>query len=106
VSIFDKYPSKFLKTSDIEAGEIVTIKDVVVEQVGQDREEKPTISFKEHAKRAVLNKTNATALAKDFGDDESKWGGKKVVLTSEKVRFAGKISDSIMMTPAGDSIPF
>jgi hypothetical protein len=105
MSIFDKYPSKFLKTTDIEAGEVVTIKDVKVEEVGQDREEKPTISFREHAKRAVLNKTNATTLAKDFGDDETKWGGKKVILTSEKVRFAGKITDSVMMTPAGGQHP-
>jgi hypothetical protein len=78
MAIMAKFPSKFLKGDDIEAGETVTVKQVRDELVGLDQEEKPIVYFSEYDRGVILNKTNAKALVRVFGDDEAKWPGKKV----------------------------
>ena len=101
MSIFDKYPSKFLKPADFTDGDVVMIKKVVVEVVGQDGSEKPVIYFKEHAKGSVLNVTNAREIAGVYGEDEGIWTGKQVRLTTITVRKpGGGMTDSIFMQPA------
>ena len=46
MSVSKLFPDKYLKHSDIEDGEIVTIKEVVVETVGREQEDKPVIYFR------------------------------------------------------------
>ena len=58
------------KAIDIEAGEIVTIKEVCDEKVGVSKEEMSVIYFDEYDRGVILNKTNILALVKDLGDDE------------------------------------
>ena len=82
MSIFKLFPSKYLKPHDIEDGEIVTIKAVMVERVGVDQEEKPIVFFNEHDKGVILNKTNAEAIAKVFGEEEDDWPGKRLALVT------------------------
>jgi len=123
MGIMSKFPSKYLKGDDVEAGEICTVSDVKDEEVGFERELKPVLFLKEHDRGIVLNKTNATALVKVFGDDEKLWPGKRVVLTTELVRFKGETTNAIRLHPApepkskkqaaaemaaavGDEIPF
>ena len=86
MSILSRFPSKFLKGEDIEAGETVTIKYVRDELVGSAQEAKPVIYLHEHDRGTILNKTNAVALAKVLGDDEKAWPGRKIVLTTVPTR--------------------
>ena len=99
MSILSRFPSKFLKGDDIEAGETVTIKEVRDELVGSPQEAKPVVYLHEHNKGVVLNKTNAKALVKDLGDDENAWPGRKIVLTTVPTRNpqTGEDIDAIRM---------
>src|SRR6476620_3805478 len=122
MSIMSKFPTRYLKPADIESGKIATVDRVEDEIMGEAQESKPVIYFTDYVKGAVLNKTNAMVLAAVFGDDESTWDGKKVELTTIKVRKprGGGLVDSIAMAPAptkltraksasddlDDSIPF
>ena len=99
MAIMSRFPSKFLKGEDIEAGETVTIKEVRDELVGSPQEAKPVVYLHEHNKGVVLNKTNAKALVKDLGDDEKVWPGRKIVLTTVPTRNpqTGEDIDAIRM---------
>jgi hypothetical protein len=91
---FDKlFGGKFLKASDIDEETnnlIVTVKDWDVQELGQGKEEKLTISFRETDKELVLNKTNGGTLASLYGKDPDGWIGRKIALYATEVDFAGK----------------
>ena len=73
MSIMSRFPTKYLKGDDIEAGETVTIKEIRDELVGSTQEVKPVVYLHEHERGIILNKTNAKSLVKVFGDDETTW---------------------------------
>ena len=102
MSIMSRFPSKFLKVHDITPGEVVTIKSIADEPVGQDQVSKPVVYLVEYDRGIILNVTNAETLVKAFGDDESDWTGKRIVLSGIKVRKpgGGGMIDSICMEPA------
>jgi hypothetical protein len=102
MSILSRFPSKFLKGDDIEAGETVVVKEVRDELVGSTQEAKPVIYFREYDRGCILNKTNARSLVKVFGDDETSWPGKKVIMTTESTRnpSTGEPVEAIRLTPA------
>ena len=92
----DLFPSKYLKAADIgESDLIVTIKKLVKEELGQDRDEKPVLYFSETDKGLVLNKTNAESIAAIYGNDLGGWVGKRIALYATEVSFAGKVSMGI-----------
>jgi hypothetical protein len=76
------------------------IKKVVVEEVGQDKQEKPILYFKQARQGLVLNRSNADRLAATFGDETDAWGGKRVTLTVEPVRFGGRMVPGIVASAA------
>jgi hypothetical protein len=103
MSILAKFPSKYLKGDDIEPGETVTIKEVRDELVGMDQDCKPVLYLEEYKRGIVLNKTNATAVARTYGDDETTWPGKQLVLRTEPVSFKGETTNAIRMQAAPTS---
>ena len=104
MSIMKLFPSKYLKHDDIDDGEIVTISEVKVEEVGQDKQEKPVLYFNEHYKGAILNVTNARAIAKVYGDEEGEWQGKKLTLVTIPSRTPqGEPTTSICMKPVASA---
>lgn len=102
MNVNDAFPSKFLKASDIgDAQPTVTIKDVVMEDIGEDR--RPVLYFAGKDKGIVLNKTNATNISGAYGPDTDEWTGKKVVLFTAWVDFQGKSVEAIRIRPARDN---
>jgi hypothetical protein len=81
MNVNDMFPSKWLKADDLEEGErrVLTIKDVRYEEVGQKKEQKPILEFRED-KPMILNKTNASVIAHLYGNHTDEWIGKKVVI--------------------------
>lgn len=79
---------------------MVTIKEVRDELVGMDQDNKPVMYLEEHERGIVLNKTNARAVVKVYGDDETTWPGKQLVLRTEPVAFKGETTNAIRMAPA------
>ena len=57
--------------------------------------EKPIISFKGVADKLVLNKTNTATLIKEFGNNESAWIAKAIMLVITQKKFQGQMVDSI-----------
>lgn len=94
MNINNAFPSKYLKSGDIpdDADLILTIKEVVQENVGQgeEAENKPIVYFQEQEKGLVLNKTNATAISNLYGPETDGWTGKRIALFATEVDFAGK----------------
>ena len=91
------FPSRWLKAIDLGAdGETATIRKVTMEEVGEERERKPVMTFDEIDKELVLNVTNANAIAGVTGkDDSDDWPGQVIKLVRCKVQFGAKTVDAI-----------
>jgi hypothetical protein len=59
-------------------------------EVGQDQQEKPVVYFQGIEPGMVLNKTNATSIAKLLGNDTDAWEGKAIGLFTTEVDFSGQ----------------
>lgn len=96
--ISEAYPSKYLKAADLDGQDrTVSIRACIQEELGQgsEMEVKPVLYFDGGQKGLVLNKTNAQAIAEDFGDDTEAWTGREIVLFVQKVTFQGKLTPAI-----------
>lgn len=87
------FPSKYLKVADIDetGGDLVlTVTGWSMEEIGEDREQKPCLHFHETTKTLVLNKTNCKTIEGMYGKVIENWKGKKIQLYTTEVAFAGK----------------
>lgn len=114
----EAFPSAYLKAADLNGGEVrLTIDHVETEILGDS--EKPVVYFTGKKKGLVLNKTNASAIVKHYGDDSDDWQGKPIILYPSEVAFQGQMVDAIRVRmptqkpaakkPAaatGDDVPF
>ena len=95
----DVFPSKYLKAAEesFENGDLTaTIKDIVKEQLGQGKDEKPVMYFREFAKGLVVNKTNWATCEKLFtSDDSDDWIGQKVAMYVTEVDSFGDVVKAI-----------
>ena len=94
------YPSRFLRCADLNGQPMrVVIKGVSREDVGG--EVKNVLSFTGGAKSLIMNKTNARAIAKALGCDDTKdWRGKAITLVPAVTDFKGETTDCIRVRPA------
>lgn len=94
----DAFKSRYLKASDVAEEDLtLTIRNVTMERMPDDKE-KPVVWFRERhldGKGLVLNATNWDVIAGMLGDDSDDWSGKKIILTSEDVRFQGVVKPAI-----------
>ncbi len=90
-SISELFPSRFLKAADLKGRTVkVKIKKVEVEEIGQDKDEKPVIYFDGVERGLVLNKTNGVAIAEIHGDATDGWTGKEIEIFSMMVPYQGQ----------------
>jgi hypothetical protein len=91
VNINDAYPDKYLKAEDLKGQEIpVTIVRAEVEEIGQNKDRKIVLYFKDRGKAMVCNKTNARRIAFAYGPETQAWPGKIVIVFPEMVDFKGQ----------------
>ncbi len=87
--------SKYLRQSDIQDEQTVTIqatKKANVAKEGDEPQYKWLVKFEELSKPLVLNATNIKRMAKSCGDDTDDWPGKQVVIyVDPDVEYAGNI---------------
>src|SRR5262245_46658593 len=96
----DMFPSKYLKSEDAKAKQIVTtISHMEMELVGQgqDQKKKPVL-YLEDQKPMVLNRTNTEVLEEAFGDSDD-WPGQKIKIRCVKTNYAGKTVDGRRVDP-------
>lgn len=73
--------SSSLNAADIGNKHItLTIKNILMESVGQPPEQKWCFYFEETVKKLIVNKTNLTVMIEAYGKYNTDWLGKKVVL--------------------------
>lgn len=101
MNINQMYPSKYIKSDDLQGQRLkLQIMSVTIEEVG-DGEHKPVMRFIGKEKGMVLNKTNALALAVAFGDDTISWQGREIELLAMPVMFQGKQVMGLHTLPIG-----
>jgi hypothetical protein len=96
------FPSRWFKAADLPPeGEQVTIRGVGMEQVGEERERKPVMTFDETDKELVVNVTNWNSIAELTGkDDSDDWPGRVIKLVRVKAQFGKKTVDAIRIEAA------
>lgn len=105
-NINDSFPSKYLKASDLDGENLtVTISHVTIEEVGKDRDVRPILYYEGEEKGIVLNKTNATNIAKLYGNETDDWPGKRVMLGTTYVDFQGQSVEAIRVYPPRRQAP-
>lgn len=91
----EAFPSKYVKSDDLQGREVqVVIASVNVESMG-DGEQKLVLHFQGKTKGMICNRTNADRIAHLYGPDTDDWVGKEVTLYTEMVNFQGRVTDGI-----------
>ena len=79
----------------------LTIVSVSIEDMNSGKggsQSKPCLHFKERDKMMVLNKTNATALAKELGPETDRWKGARITLEAPMIDAFGKQTRTLRIT--------
>lgn len=100
------HPSNFLGSHDLDGKDYtLTISKVHKEGVmnveTHQKEDKVVIEFEKTKKPWVCNITNMKRIAKHHGNYIEDWIGKKITLTTEKVRAFGEVQDAVRVVPVG-----
>jgi len=97
--------SAFWKGTDIAPGSAVDliIDSVKEEELGQKKEIKDVVVFRNHSKKLVLNTTNRRTLVTLFGDFDEDWVGKKITLYSCETRSPNGVSRGLRILLKGES---
>jgi hypothetical protein len=104
------YSGNYARAADL-GGETVRvrIKDVKLEEIGREREEKLVLYFTGAMKPLALNVTNSRMIEAVYGDETDDWKGKVIELYPARVDFQGKTVDairvSVPVTPAPAKAP-
>jgi hypothetical protein len=85
------FASDYLKAADLDGKQVVyTITSVKVEEIGQERDQRPVVYFEETEKGLVLNKTNSRTISDEYGLETDDWAGRRIALYEKMVEFSGK----------------
>ncbi len=108
MKISTAFPSNYIKASDLNGKPWdMKIRTVAMEDLGQgsDKESKPVLYFDGVQKGLVLNKTNATNIAKVYGDDTGNWTGKDIQVFPTTTEFKGETVDAIRVRVVPEAQP-
>ncbi len=101
--------TNYLKAEDL-GGKEVSVTIEKVEVIKLNEKDKLFLSFAGKEKGLVLNKTNSSVIAKQYGDDYNAWGGSLIILYPTVTEYEGKTVDCIRLRVqldiADEEIPF
>lgn len=92
------YPTEFLSACDLKGDTDVTIESIGMETltcVGGRKEDRVVLKFNKAKKRMVLNKTNATTIAKKFGSETDAWKGKTITVFPTTTKFGNETVECV-----------
>jgi len=97
------FDSQFLHAWDLRGKVcVVQIREVIAGTLtgeGGRKTRKPVVRFERTEKALALNKTNAKTIATMFGNDTSKWIGKRITLYATRTTFGKDEVDAIRVRP-------
>lgn len=105
------YPSLYLCAFDCDNKDLIlTIKSISKQELqikGGAKKTKPVLEFSDHAKKLVLNVTNAESIAHLYGWKAEQWVGKKIAFYPTKAQFGRDVVDAIRVreTKVDDAEP-
>lgn len=93
-------PNTYLAATDFPTPEVVTIKKVYQDFIGQgaDREFKTLIEFAEKDKIYITNKTALNFCFDYLADDSDSWVGKQVQIITPMIEYQGKAKPAIRLS--------
>jgi hypothetical protein len=95
------FPSEYVRAIDLAGQHPVVILSVAIEEIGQQKDQKPVVRFAHYhdgmdlsgphllrpaEKRLILNKTNAEVIVQRYGVETDAWPGALLMLSSHSVR--------------------
>lgn len=93
------FPSDYIAAEDCKGKDVtLTISNVTVEDLkvkGGSKEQKFILYFKGTDKKLVLNKTNATTIAKIYGGEATQWVGEKITIFPTQCQAFGETTTCI-----------
>ncbi|MEA3439825.1 MAG: hypothetical protein U9R58_06050, partial [Chloroflexota bacterium] len=105
-NIHDMFPSKYVKSGELNQPVVLTIKEVKYERVYNPRigDTDVWVVYFEGAKKGlILNKVNAFAIADILGSpDTEEWVGGEIELYPTSVRVAGEKKAAIRIREPGE----
>lgn len=100
------FPSEYLSAADLMllpgqqyTATIEAIRQEMLRTNKGGKEARWVVTLKKARKRWVLNKTNATTIAKLYGPEANNWADKRVTLYVTKVDAFGETKDAIRVRP-------
>ncbi len=83
-------PPAHLAAEDLTGDTLVTIESAFMTKVGEKREDKGAVKFKEFSRAMVINRTNVKRLIDLLGGETDAWVGKQITIYPSETDFAGK----------------
>lgn len=84
-------PAPHLEAADLGGKDVkVTIEKVGFSNVGEAKEKKGVVYFKEFPRGMVINRTNIKRIIEIHGEETDAWPGKTLVIYPSETDFAGK----------------
>ena len=93
MKVSDAFPSKYLSAADITDSITVTMSHTETTEL--EGKKKLVLFFKGAKKALMLNKTNASNIAKAYGDETEDWTGKPLVLFTAWVDYKGESVEAV-----------
>ncbi len=85
------FPSSWIEAADFPDEQVLTVEEVTIEEVGDDKDERPVVWFRGLDKGLILNKTNAGTISEMYGTETDEWTGKKVTAYATECQFGAKM---------------
>jgi len=87
--------SRYLRADEM-VGKVMRVCIASVEDIEfDDKGPKPVLNFVGQDKSLVVNSTNFDVLAAGINNNSNNWVGHSILLRGEKIRFRGRLVDSI-----------
>ena len=96
------FPSKYIRAGDVRAPVRVTIADYRIEEIGQEKDRRAVLYFRNAEKGLVLNKTNTGTLADAFGDEMDDWIGKPIEVYRGEASYQGRVVGAVRVRAIGE----
>lgn len=100
------FPSEFLAAPDLQGRDVVveiaTVKADNLMMAGGAKARRLVMTFKDKAKKFVVNVTNQRTIKDLYGPEILEWVGKRITLYPTKTGFAGKQVDCLRVR---DQVP-
>jgi hypothetical protein len=100
VNVNRLFGGRYLAAADLgETPRQGAIRAISIEEIGRARESKLVLTVSGLAKKVVVNKTNARALAEAFGAETNAWRGRTIEILAVPTEFGGHPTRGIRLRP-------